>query len=155
MITHRRLHPHFIPWSPTGGCTLMSSHDHPQEAAPSCHPMITHRRLHPHVIPWSEEMVPSFHSMIIQRRSLQGLHYILAGTAQSVERQVRILPLPAVLEVTLGSHSSGSLSIWMCKIGTWPMWRGHRLTLFCVVMYVSKLMAHTKVGWVLLPGIKL
>ena len=77
----------------------MSSHDHPQEAAPSCHPMIRGGGALILFHDYPEEVSP------------QGLHYILAGTAQSVERQVRILPLPAVLEITLGSHSSGSLSI--------------------------------------------
>ena len=47
----------------------------------------------------------------------------LARIAQSVEyqalgRKVLGLDLPAVLEATLGIHSSSSLTIQMCKIGT-------------------------------------
>ena len=40
-----------------------------------------------------------------------------------------IKPQPAIPEVALGDHSSGSLTIPRCKIGAWPMWRGHSLTL--------------------------
>ena len=43
------------------------------------------------------------------------------------------LPLPAVTEVTLGSHSSGSLTIPRCKIGT-RSWLGNsELTLRIIV----------------------
>ena len=65
----------------------------------------------------------TFHSWVWRILSI-GFYLCFAGRGSSVGRASDFGPwgsnLPAVLEMTLGSHSSNSLTIPRCKIGTRP-----------------------------------